>query len=270
MFIGWIRKKSFSLDLEELNSHVVIDKVLITKTFEQNSSLCFGAYKDEKLISLISAIELPESILINNFYYSKEIDDDVKTRLMRLLLNNLSQETKPILFMSSKDEKKLLKDFNFNEYAKFKKAIYSGGAVFNFSNAAAKSINNENFMPVMAAIDKKAFNEERIEYAKNILFKQSSLVLSTEYGYQHSYAINKSIIKISPWVMSTAAFSDAEKMLRGVIYHRGLKKIIAFIPSKVEEITNLYKSYKFDLSDDYSLLYLNSKPSINIDMVYAF
>ncbi|QOY53192.1 hypothetical protein [Candidatus Sulfurimonas baltica] len=270
MFIGWIRKKSFSLDLEELNSHVAIDKALITKTFEKNSSLCFGAYKEDKLISFISAIELPESVLINNFYYIKETDSDIKTRLMRLLLNNLSQETKPILFMSNKDEKELLKDFNFNEYAKFKKAVYSGGAVFNFSNATAKSINNENFLPVMATMDKKAFNEDRIEYAKSILLKQSSLVLSTEYGYQHSYAINKSIIKISPWVMSSAAFSDAEKMIRGVIYHRGLKKILAFIPSDVEEITNLYKSYKFDLGDEYSLLYLNSKPSINLEMVYAF
>ena len=70
--------------------------------------------------------------------------------------------------------------------------------------------------------------------------------------------------------MSSSAFSDAEKMLRGIIYHRGLKKILAFIPSEVEEITNLYESYKFDLSDEYSLLYLNSKPSIMIDMVYAF
>ncbi|QOY53788.1 hypothetical protein HUE87_07720 [Candidatus Sulfurimonas marisnigri] len=270
MFIGWIRKNSFSIDLEEFSSHVFIDKTLVTKTFEQNNSLCFGAYEQNKLVAFISATELEQTILINNFYYTNEIDDDIKKRIIKLLLNNLDTAIKPILVMSTKDEKEILIEFDFNEYAKFKKAMYTGGAVFNFSNATAKSISNENFIPILTSIDHKAFNENRVEYIKNNLLKQSSLILSTEFGYQHSYAINKSYIKISPWVMQSGAFSDAEKILRGIIYHRGLKKIFAFIPSDVEEITNLYESYKFDLSNEYSLMYLNSKPSIDLDMVYAF
>jgi len=57
--------------------------------------------------------------------------------------------------------------------------------------------------------------------------------------------------------------------MRGVIYHRGLKKIIAFIPSDVEEITNLYQTYKFEITDGYELMYLNDKPNINIEMIYG-
>ena len=65
--------------------------------------------------------------------------------------------------------------------------------------------------------------------------------------------------------MDDGAFSDSEKILRGVIYHRGLKKLFAFIPSEVKEITDLYASYKFDMSDEFTLLYKNSKPSINLE-----
>ena len=271
MFIGWIRAKSFSADLEAFSNVVTIDKSVVLKTFHQDQSLCFGAYDEKTLVAFISAYEMQNTILINNFHYMPNIKDDIKKRLVKLLLNNINDESKSICIMSKKDEKTMLMAFGFKEYAKFKKAIYSGGApAFNFSNATAKSIAQENYMPTVTKLDKRAFNEARSDYIKDVLFKQSSLVLSTEFGYQHSYAIDKTLIKISPWVMEDAAYIDAEKILRGVIYHRGLKKIMAFVPSDVAEITNLYKSYNFDLSEEYSLLYTNSKPNIDLEMVYGF
>lgn len=68
--------------------------------------------------------------------------------------------------------------------------------------------------------------------------------------------------------MESEALSDAEKFIRGVIYHRGLKKIVAFIP-EVKEITDLYESYKFELTGGYQLLYLGNKPTMDLEMVYA-
>jgi len=271
MFIGWIRKKSFSTDLELFSTQITIDKSLVLSTFEENQSLCFGAYDENKLVAFISAYELESTILINNFYYLNEISNDIKKRLIKLLLNNIFEDKKSLLIMSRDDEKSTLLSFGFKEYTKFKKALYTGGNVaFNFTNATAKSISNENYLPILTAIDKRATNDNRVPYIKNTLFKQSSLVLSTQFGYQHSYSINKTLVKISPWIMEDAAYSDAEKMIRGVIYHRGLKRIFAFIPSDVKEITDLYASYKFDLSQEYSLLYANTKPSIDLEMVYAF
>lgn len=271
MFIGWIRAKNFSADLEAFSTSITIDKSLVIKTFEQNPSLCFGAYDENKLVAFISAYEMDNSILINNFYYMPHITDDTKKRLVKLLLNNTTQTDKSICIMTKKDEKTMLMAFGFKEYAKFKKAIYVGGAAaFNFSNATAKSIANENYIPTIMKVDKRAFGESRMEYIRDILFKQSSLILSTEFGYQHSYAIDKTLVKISPWVMEDAAYTDAEKILRGVIYHRGLKRLFAYIPSDVDEITNLYKSYNFNLSEEYSLLYTNKEPNINLEMVYGF
>ncbi|WP_373073091.1 hypothetical protein [Sulfurimonas sp.] len=272
MFIGWIRKKSFEADLNKIEESMAIDKSLIQKTYLDNSSLCFGAYNDENnLVAFISAYDQGESFLINNFFYTADITNDVKKRLLKLLLDNINEDEKPIMIMAKKDERGLFSSFKFNEFAKFKRAYYSGGGVaFNFTNATSKSITTENYIPIMINIDKIAFNTNRMSYTKDVLLKQSSLVLANDYGYQHSYAINKSLVKISPWVMKDAAFSEAEKMIRGIIYHRGLKKIYAFIPSDVDEITDLYASYKFDLSEEYTLYYKNSKPFINLEMVYAF
>jgi hypothetical protein len=271
MFIGWIRTKSFNEDLELFGSSFTIDKSLVSKTLEQDQSLCFGAYDGEKLVAFISAYELNDSYTINNFYYLDEIDEDVKRRLVKLLLNNINKDDKSILFMSRKNEQNLFLELDFDKFAKFKKALYSGEAVaFNFSSANSKSISNENYLSVMNSIDKRAYGENRVAYAKDVLFKSSSLVLSTQVGYQHSYAINKTLVKISPWVMESSAYSDAEKMLRGIIYHRGLKRLFAFVPSGVKEITDLYASYKFNMNDEYVLLYKNKKPKINLEMLYAF
>lgn len=250
---------------------MTIDKSLILKTYEDNSSLCFGAYDENNLVAFISAYDQGNGFLINNFYYKDDINNDVKKRLVKLLLDNINEDEKPILIMAKKDEKNIFSSFKFNEFAKFKRAVYSGGGVaFNFTNATAKSITTENYLSIMSSIDKIAFNEDKVAYTKNVLLKQSSLILANDYGYQHSYAISKSLVKISPWIMKDAAFSEAEKMIRGIIYHRGLKKIFAFVPSDVEEITDLYASYKFDLSEEYTLYYKNSKPFINLEMLYAF
>ena len=174
------------------------------------------------------------------------------------------------MILAREGEKSIFQEYGFEIHSKFTKALYSGGGVaFNFPSSMAKSINNENYHQSMKILDAKAFSENRLEYL-NAMMKRTSLMLSTKFGYQHSYALNKNIIKISPWIMDDMAFDDAERLLRGVIYHRGLKKILSFIPSEVDEITKLYESYKFDLTNNLYLMYKNKKPTINLEMIYGF
>lgn len=271
MFVGWIRKDSLEKDIEEFSSHIAIDIHLLVHTILQNQSLCFAAYEENKIVALITAFEFDNSFLINGLYYLEDITDDIIEKLLNLLLKNINEENKTILFMGNKKEKKVFLEAKFKQYAKFKKAVHSSGSVaFNFSNATSKSINNENFLPIVKKLDSDTYKENREEYISHILIKQSSLMLSTDFGYQHSYAIGNNHIKISPWIMVDEAFMDAEKLIRGVLYHRGLKTIISFIPSDVKEITDLYLSYGFELKEDYSLLYLNHKPNINLESVYGF
>ncbi|HHB94790.1 MAG TPA: hypothetical protein ENK88_06565 [Campylobacterales bacterium] len=268
MFIGWIRKNRLTADLQEFEAQKVIDKNLVLNSYEQNPTYSFGIYEGEKLLAIITAYDFNESVLINNFYALDGVNIDLKRRLVRLLLNNIDKD-KTILILTNSEELDCFTKLGFKEYASFKQAIFSGGGVaFNFSNATAKSISSKNYQHSLKIYDYRAFKEDRFEYITTVIMKQSSLMLSNDFGYQHSYALNRSLVKISPWIMQSEALSDAEKFIRGVIYHRGLKKIIAFIPD-IKEIVDLYKSYRFELVDGYQLLYLGYKPTIDLEMVYG-
>jgi hypothetical protein len=89
------------------------------------------------------------------------------------------------------------------------------------------------------------------------------------HGFLHSYVVNKRFIKISPWLMDSEAFIDAEKLLRGVLYYRGLKKIYAYAPSNEKEIIELYQSYKFKIDGDFKLMYLTELPDIKLENLYG-
>ncbi|MBU1669124.1 hypothetical protein KKC13_11955 [bacterium] len=268
MFIGWIRGNRLKEDLEAFEARKVVDKNLILTTYAQNPTYCFGIYDAQKLVALITAYAFDDSILLNNFYALDEVEIDLKKRLVQLLLNNI-ESNKTVMILAKRDEVEYFKALNFVSYARFKQAIFNGGGVaFNFSNATAKSISHENYQSGLKNYDYRAFKEDRFEYITTAVMKQSSLLLSNDFGYQHSYALNRNVIKISPWIMQSEALSDAEKFIRGLIYHRGLKKIMAFIP-EVKEITDLYISYKFELKGGYQLFYLGNRPTIDLEMVYA-
>jgi len=248
-----------------------IDTNLVTNTIKEDQSLSFGAYEDGKLVGLITAYAFDNSLLINNLYYAQESSEDIITRLFNILLSNIQNKNQTILFMGSKKEEEFLKTLGFKAYGNFIKAVNSTTTVaFNFSNATSKSISNENYLPTVKKLDFDAYQENRLQYITHTVFKQSSLLLSTTFGYQHSYALGKNTIKLSPWVMVDEAFTDAEKLIRGVIYHRGLKTLISIIPSDVKEITDLYTSYGFELKEKYTLLYLNKAPRINLESIYGF
>lgn len=271
MFVGWIRKKSFYDDLEGLSNKLTLDKNLIIKTVEEDQSLSFGVYENNELLAIVTAYRFENSVFINNLYYTKELDIELIQRLFKILLNNLYEDTKPILFLANQNEKAIVEKLGFLKFSDFKKAVHNGAAVsFNFSNATAKSISNENYISVIQNIDPKGFGEKRKEYITKCMIKSSSLVFSTDFAFQHSYALNQNIVKISPWIVEPGAYSDAEKLLRGVLYHRGLKTLVAFVPKNIKEITDLYRSYKFEFVDDFSLMYLNEKPNIDLNYIYGF
>ncbi|MEA3497969.1 MAG: hypothetical protein U9R16_02805, partial [Campylobacterota bacterium] len=179
------------------------------------------------------------------------------------------QIQKSIIILSKYDELKTFESFKFKKYAQFTRAIYSGGAVFDFPSSMDKSISNKEYIHTIKSIDKKVFSDDRFEYISKAVMKKSSLLFSTTVGYQHTYPLDKSTIKISPFLMIDEFSSDAEKFIRGLIYHRGLKKLISYIPKNIPSITALYEKYKFKFDGEYYLMYKNEKPNINIEAIYG-
>jgi hypothetical protein len=269
MFVGWPRT-SFEQDIENFSQQLLCDKNLVLKTHNVYPDLTFVAYDGDILQGYIGAYMFESRVVINSFDYLETLDDTAKERLVSLLMQNIGDRVDSVEVLAHLSQAKVFEKFGFVSHSNFCQALYSGNSVaFNFSNATAKRISGEDYKSTIKAVDNKAYGHSRFEYISQIM-KKSSLILSTPNGYQHSTMLNKGLLKLSPWVMVDSAYTDAEQLLRGVIYHRGLKKILAYIPSTIKEITDLYRSYNFKLSDEMILMYKGLEPKINLEMIYAY
>lgn len=267
MFIGYL-KKGFENALDELiRTNTLFDLELLKKTYQVFPEYCFAAYENSKIIGVISAYSFDNHLYINVLEVVDEAKDILK-RLVSLLLKNISEQN--VMVLVEDKYQKELECLSFNTYCNMYKFMHSGEAVaFNFSNSTAKQVNAEHYDEVARRIDKKVFDDERDNYLKQDCVFSNSLKLSTDFGFLHSYVVNKRYIKVSPWLMENEAFLDAEKLLRGLLYYRGLKKIFAYAPKDVKEIVDLYESYKFKIDGDFKLMYLNDKPNIKLENLYG-
>lgn len=267
MFIGYL-KNGFEDSLEELsNNNPLFDLELLKQTYNVYPQYCFAAYENSKIIGVLSAYSFDSYLYVNVIEVLDGYEDILK-RLISLLTRNFPNEN--ILLLIEADKSQELENLGFKTYSDFVRFVHSGEAVaFNFSNSTAKQVSGEHYDEIARKVDKKVFNVNRENYIKTDCIFSNSLKLSTGYGYLHSYVVNKRFIKISPWIMDNEAFLDAEKLLRGVLYYRGLKKIYGYAPKNVKEIIDLYQSYKFKIDENFKLMYLKDKPKIVLDNLYA-
>lgn len=267
MFIGYL-KNGFEDSLEGLsNNNPLFDLELLKQTYNVYPQYCFAAYENSKIIGVLSAYSFDSYLYVNVIEVLDGYDDILK-RLISLLTRNFPNENILLLIESNKNQE--LESLGFKTYSDFVRFVHSGEAVaFNFSNSTAKQVSGEHYDEIARKVDKKVFNVNRENYIKTDCIFSNSLKLSTGYGYLHSYVVNKRFIKISPWIMDNEAFLDAEKLLRGVLYYRGLKKIYGYAPKNVKEIIDLYQSYKFKIDGNFKLMYLKDKPKIVLDNLYA-
>ena len=267
MFVGYLRN-DFEEDIKDiLESDKLFEFELLKQTYKAYPQYCFAAYEDGKIVGVISAYEFRKHIFINVIKTMKAYED-ILTRLLKLLIQNVSSMN--IFVLIENKQKHFVEAFNFQEHSSFIRFLHSGEAVpFNFSNSIAKQVSGDDYDNVSRRIDKEVFMDDRGEYIKKDCTFSNSLKLSTQTGFLHSYVVNKKHIRISPWLMQSESYLDAEKLLRGVLYYRGLKKIFAYAPKDITEIVDLYESYKFKKELVFSLMYLGEKPDLKLENLYA-
>jgi hypothetical protein len=268
MFVGYLRA-DFEESCTPLVQHnTLFDLQLLRQTHKRFPQYCFAAYEQREIVGVLSAYRFKSYIYVNVLEVIDAQSHIIK-RLLDLLLKNVAS-CNVLCLMSKAVYNTLQKDFSFKVYHEFIRYMHSAQAVaFNFSNSLAKQVTSNDYESISTQIDTKVFNENRKTYLSEDAAFSNSLKLATPNGFLHSYVINKRYIRISPWLMIPEAFMDAEKLLRGVLYYRGLKKIFAYVPNNIQEVMNLYESYKFENDGDYVLVYLNEKPCFTLEEMYA-
>lgn len=273
MFIGWLKFADVS-QLVEIAEEAgwLADGYHIKLMMMHSPHLCYGAYDDGKLVGAVMAIEFEHSSMMKYFMvkgsYQKK---GIGTRLFETLLGALSSESRQVYLHANPDLVPFFERYGFEAKMEVGRFVNVGKVPpFSFTNAHAKELDGSNFESVIAAIDKETFNENRMDFLLDEMERNSSLKFTLPNGFQHSSVVNARHVYLGPWQVRAGHEEEAEKMMRGVLYFRGLKKVVADVPLGVGHVVDLYERYHFQSKQRFVHMQRGSGSDVRFENIYAF
>jgi GNAT superfamily N-acetyltransferase len=273
MFIGWLKHADVSTVVEIANEvGWLVDGYHIKLMLMHSPNLSYGAYENGKLVGVIMAIEFEKSAMIKYFmvkpFYQRQ---GVGKRLFETLFFTLQHEYASIYLHANPQLEHFFHSYSFVTELEVGRYINVGKIPpFNFTNAHAKELESHDFDQVMKALDQHTFKEHRLDFLFDEMERTSSLKFALPHGFQHSSVVNSRSVYLGPWQVEEGAYDEAEKLLRGVLYFRGLKKIIADIPLNNEDAKELYEKYHFANKERFYHMVWGEKRDIKYENIYAF
>jgi predicted N-acetyltransferase YhbS len=272
MFIGWLKFSDVSkLVLIAEESGWLVDSYHIKLMMMHSAHLCYGAYENGELVGAVMAIEFEKSAMIKYFMVQHEYQKQgIGKRLFETLLGALNDKYKHIYLHAQVEMVGFFERYGFESQMEIGRFINVGKVPpFNFTNANAKELDSDNFDSVIAKIDKETFSENRMDFLLDEMERNSSLKFTLPNGFQHSSVVNSHNVYLGPWQAREEHEDEAEKMMRGVLYFRGLKKIVADIPLGVKHVVDLYKKYNFENRGRFIHM-ARGDSKIKFENIYAF
>jgi len=191
-------------------------------------------------------------------------------RLFETLLGSLSSEYQNIYIHANPDMVSFFERYGFESKMEVGRFINVGKVPpFNFTNANAKELDGENFESVISKIDKETFAENRMDFLMQEMDRNSSLKFTLPNSFQHSSVVNSRNVYLGPWQVREGHLEEAQKMMRGILYFRGLKKVVADIPLGEQHVVDLYKKYHFEQKQRFVHM-VRGKSSVKFGNIYAF
>lgn len=230
--------------------------------------LCYGAYENGTLVGAILGVEYQNSAMIKYFIVKKEYQKQgIGKRLLETFLR-MVEKKKSLSIHVQKEFVPLLERYGFVNVMEVGRFVNVGKVPpFHFTNAHAKELESHNFEAVVKKLDFETFSEDRSEFLFDEMDRNSSLKFALKEGFQHSSVINAKEVYLGPWQAHEK--EDAHKMMRGVLYFRGLKKVFADIPLGMPHVVELYKEYNFEEKARFYHMH-KGKCSVKFENIYAF
>jgi GNAT superfamily N-acetyltransferase len=273
MFIGWLKFADVS-ELVKISEDIgwLLDGYHVKLMMMHSPHLCYGAYEDGKLIGAIMAVEFEKSAMIKYFMVTKEYQKQgVGRRMFETLFKTLEVEYETIYIHANPDLVGFFQNYGFESKMEVGRFINVGKVPpFNFTNAHAKELDGSNFESIIAKVDKETFGENRMDFLLDEMERNSSLKLTLANGFQHSSIVNARYVYLGPWQVRKGFEEEAEKMMRGVLYFRGLKKVVADVPLGENHIVDLYKRYHFQSKQRFVHMVYGKDNDVRFENIYAF
>jgi len=234
--------------------------------------LCYGAYEGDKLVGSILAVPFERSVMIKHFMvHPASTRQGIGRRLFETLLGSLQSDYVHIYIHATPEMVGFFGRYDFVERMRVGRYMNVGKVPpFNFTNAHAKELDGTNFDAVMSAIDRATFGEIRTDFLHDEMERNSSLKFALPHGFMHSSVVNARHVYLGPWQVLAGFEEEAEKMMRGVLYFRGLKKVVADIPLEMAHVVALYERYHFAKKSEFVHMTWGEPSQVVFENIYAF
>lgn len=273
MFIGWLKPLDFK-EVVAIADQVgwLLDAYHLKILHDYTPHLCYGAYENDELVGVITSVVFEKSAMIKYFMVKASHQrKGIGRRLLETLLNALGNERETLYTHAPFELIPFFKSYGFSQTMVVGRYINAGKVPpFNFTNAHAKELDSVDFEKVMKIIDHETFHEVRTPFLFDEMERKSSLKLATPNGFQHSSVVGARHVYLGPWQVRSGAYMDAEKMMRGLLYFRGLKKVIADIPYEIPEVRELYEKYHFKCESTMAHMIKGKDPRLKFENIYSF
>lgn len=273
MFIGWLKFADVS-KLTAIADEVgwMADGYHIKLMMMQSPHLSYGAYEDGELVGAVMAIEFQSMAMIKYFMVRTEYQrKGIGQRLFKTLLDALQSDYQDIYLHANPELVSFFESQGFVSNGEVGRFVNVGKVPpFNFTNAHAKELDGDNFDSLASVIDKETFHDDRMEFMVDEMDRNSSLKFALPNAFQHSSVVNARNVYLGPWQVREGHDDEAEKMMRGVLYFRGLKRVIADVPMKNRSAVELFKKYHFEKKAGFVHMSLGGSCAIKFKNIYAF
>jgi GNAT superfamily N-acetyltransferase len=269
VFIRWLKLT----DTPEIVSiakemDIEVDTYHIKLILTHFPHLCFGIYKENMLAGVILTVEYEKSIQIKYFMVKNNFQKkNLGKRLLKTLMEIATMYNKNVYLIFPEKYQLFFENFGFKKTIDIKKWINRGNIPpFYFSNKEAKELESYDFENKVQILDYETFNEERTFFLFDEMQRNSSLKFALPNSFQHSCSITSKDVFLGPWISKDEY--EAEKMIKGVLFFRGLKRVISYSPD-IKNINKLFKKYNFEKTE--KLVFLSyGDCEINFNNIYSF
>lgn len=234
--------------------------------------LCYGAYDEGVLVGAVMAIEFETSAMIKYFMVKPSHQHQgIGRRLFNTLFGVLKADHPSLYLHANLALESFFKGYGFTSVMEVGRYLNVGKVPpFSFTNAQAKELDSGNFDAIIRRIDFETFGENRMSFMEAEMERNSSLKFALSNSFQHSSVINARGVYLGPWQCREGYEEESEKMMQGVLYFRGLKKVFADIPMGNTKAVALFEKYHFQKKGSFIHMSYGEPRDIKFENIYAF
>lgn len=273
MYIGWLKYVDVP-DLLKIAEETgwLVDGYHVKLMMMHSPHLCYGAYDEGVLVGAVLAIEYEVSSMIKYFMVKPSHQKQgIGKRLFTTLFGVLQNEYPSVYLHANPQLKRFFEQRGFISVMEVGRFLNVGKVPpFSFTNAQAKELDSGNFDAIIRKIDLETFGENRMDFMLDEMERNSSLKFALPNSFQHSSVINERGVYLGPWQCKTGHEDEAEKMMQGVLYFRGLKKVLADIPMGNTQAVALYEKYHFQKKGTFLHMAYGADRNVKFENIYAF